>query len=134
MQPNKETPTGIVRVFLKSGEEKTLYVTDIQEMEEELIANGLDPQVRDIPRENWFMTSIFPILLVLVVGVFFFVMMNAQNSGGGGGSAKMMNFGKSRARLTLDNKITLKDVAGLQEEKEELEEIINFLKEPGMFT
>ena len=77
MQPNKETPTGIVRVFLKSGEEKTLYVTDIQEMEEELIANGLDPQVRDIPRENWFMTSIFPILLVLVVGVFFFVMMNA---------------------------------------------------------
>ena len=134
MQPNKETPTGIVRVFLKSGEEKTLYVTDIQEMEEELIANGLDPQVRDIPRENWFMTSIFPILLVLVVGVFFFVMMNAQNSGGGGGSAKMMNFGKSRARLTLDNKITLKDVAGLQEEKEELEEIINFLKEPGKFT
>ncbi len=134
MQPNKETPTGIVRVFLKSGEEKTLYVTDIQEMEEELIAQGLDPQVRDIPRENWFMTSIFPILLVLVVGVFFFVMMNAQNSGGGGGSAKMMNFGKSRARLTLDNKVTLKDVAGLQEEKEELEEIINFLKEPGKFT
>ena len=67
--------------------------------------------------------SIFPILLVLVVGVFFFVMMNAQNSGGGGGSSKMMNFGKSRARLTLDNKVTLKDVAGLQEEKEELEEI-----------
>ena len=134
IQPNKETPTGVVRVFLKSGQERTLYATDIKEMEAELISYGLDPQVRDIPRENWFMTSIFPILLVLVVGVFFFVMMNAQNSGGGGGNAKMMNFGKSRARLTLDNKVTLKDVAGLQEEKEELEEIINFLKEPGKFT
>lgn len=134
IQPNKETPTGIVRVFLKSGEERTLYVTDLQEIEEELASYGLDPQVRDIPRDNWFMSSIFPILLVLVVGVFFFVMMNAQNSGGSGGSAKMMNFGKSRARLTLDNKVTLKDVAGLQEEKEELEEIINFLKEPGRFT
>ena len=134
IQPNKETPTGVARIFLKSGEERTLYVTDIQGLEEELRSFGLDPQVRDIPRENWFMTSIFPILLVLVVGVFFFVMMNAQNSGGGGGSAKMMNFGKSRARLTLDNKVTLKDVAGLQEEKEELEEIINFLKEPGKFT
>lgn len=134
IQPNKETPTGVVRVFLKSGQERTLYATDIKEMEEELRSYGLDPQVRDIPRENWFMTSIFPILLVLVVGVFFFVMMNAQNSGGGGGNAKMMNFGKSRARLTLDNKVTLKDVAGLQEEKEELEEIINFLKEPGKFT
>ncbi len=134
IQPNKETPTGVVRVFLKSGEERTLYATDIQEVENELEVYGLDPQVRDIPRENWFMTSIFPILLVLVVGVFFFVMMNAQNSGGGGGSSKMMNFGKSRARLTLDNKVTLKDVAGLQEEKEELEEIINFLKEPGKFT
>lgn len=134
IQPNKETPTGIVRVFLKSGEERTLYATDVQEIEEELASYGLDPQVRDIPRENWFMSSIFPILLVLVVGVFFFVMMNAQNSGGSGSSAKMMNFGKSRARLTLDNKVTLKDVAGLQEEKEELEEIINFLKEPGRFT
>ncbi len=133
IQPNKETPTGVVHVALKNGEEKILYATDIQEIEEELRAYGLDPEVRDIPRENWFMTSIFPILLVLVVGVFFFVMMNAQNSGGGG-SSKMMNFGKSRAKLSLDNKVTLKEVAGLQEEKEELQEIINFLKEPGKFT
>ena len=133
IQPNKETPTGVVRVALNNGEEKILYATDIQDVEEELIAYGLDPQVRDIPRESWFMTSVFPILLVLVVGVFFFVMMNAQNSGGGN-SGKMMNFGKSRAKLCLDNKVTLKEVAGLQEEKEELEEIINFLKEPGKFT
>ena len=133
IQPNKETPTGIVRVALSTGEEKILYVTDVKEMEEEFILAGLDPEIRDIPRENWFMTSIFPIMLVLVVGVFFFVMMNAQNSGGGNGG-KMMNFGKSRAKLSLDSKVTLKDVAGLQEEKEELDEIINFLKEPGKFT
>ena len=133
IQPNKETPTGIVRVALSTGEEKILYVTDVKEVERELTAAGLDPEIRDIPRENWFMTSIFPIMLVLVVGVFFFVMMNAQNSGGGNGG-KMMNFGKSRAKLSLDSKVTLKDVAGLQEEKEEKEEIINFLKEPGRFT
>ena len=133
IQPNKETPTGIVRVALVTGEEKILYVTDVKEIENELISFGLDPEIRDIPRENWFMTSVFPILLVLVVGVFFFVMMNAQNAGGGS-SGKMMNFGKSRAKLSMDNKVTLKDVAGLQEEKEELDEIINFLKEPGKFT
>ncbi len=133
IQPNKETPTGIVRVALVTGEEKILYVTDVKEIENELISFGLDPEIRDIPRENWFMTSVFPILLVLVVGVFFFVMMNGQNAGGGS-SGKMMNFGKSRAKLSMDNKATLKDVAGLQEEKEELDEIINFLKEPGKFT
>lgn len=133
IQPNKETPTGIVRVALSSGEEKILYVTDVTEVEAELASFGLDPEIRDIPRENWFMTSMFPMLLVLVIGVFFFVMMNSQNAGGGS-NGKMMNFGKSRARLSLDNKTTLKDVAGLQEEKEELDEIINFLKEPGKFT
>lgn len=133
IQPNKETPTGIVRVALSSGEEKILYVTDVKEVEAELESFGIDPEIRDIPRENWFMTSMFPMLLVLVIGVFFFVMMNSQNAGGGS-NGKMMNFGKSRARLSLDNKTTLKDVAGLQEEKEELDEIINFLKEPGKFT
>ncbi|TCL54120.1 cell division protease FtsH [Kineothrix alysoides] len=133
IQPNKETPTGVVRVALNNGEEKTLYATDVNEIEKELVSYGLDPEVKDIPRENWFMTSMFPLLLVLVVGVFFFVMMNAQNANSGSGG-KMMNFGKSRARLSMDSKVTLKDVAGLQEEKEELEEIINFLKEPGKFT
>lgn len=134
IQPNKETPTGIVRVALSNGQEKTLYATDVKEVENEIKSFGLDPRVKDIPRENWFMTSVFPILLVLIIGVFFFVMMNSQNSGGGGNSGKMMNFGKSRAKLSMDSKVTLGDVAGLQEEKEELEEIINFLKEPGKFT
>lgn len=134
IQPNKETPTGVVRVSLSNGEERLLYVTDVKEIEKELISYGLDPEIKDVPRESWFMTSVFPMLLVFIIGVFFFAMMNAQNAGGSGNSGKMMNFGKSRAKLSIDNKVTLKEVAGLQEEKEELEEIINFLKEPGKFT
>ncbi len=132
--PNKETPTGSVEITLKSGEERILYVTDVTEIEQVIRQYGLDPTVEDVPEESWFLNSVFPILLVTIVCVFFFVMMNSQNSAGGSGG-KMMNFGKSRAKLSLgDNKITLNEVAGLKEEKEELEEIVEFLKEPGKFT
>lgn len=132
--PNKETPTGAVEITLKSGEERILYVTDVTEIEQVIRQYGLDPTVEDVPEESWFLNSVFPILLVTIVCVFFFVMMNSQNSAGGS-SGKMMNFGKSRAKLSLgDNKITLNEVAGLKEEKEELEEIVEFLKEPGKFT
>ena len=132
--PNKETPTGSVEITLKSGEERILYVTDVTEIEQFIRQYGLDPTVEDVPEESWFLNSVFPILLVTIVCVFFFVMMNSQNSAGGSGG-KMMNFGKSRAKLSLgDNKITLNEVAGLKEEKEELEEIVEFLKEPGKFT
>ncbi len=131
--PNKETPTGSLEITLKSGEEKLLYVTDTAEAESLVRQYGLDPTVENVPEESWFLNSVFPVLLVTIVCVFFFVMMNAQNAGGGGG--KMMNFGKSRAKLSIgDNKITLNEVAGLKEEKEELEEIVEFLKEPGKFT
>ncbi|MDE7020293.1 MAG: AAA family ATPase, partial [Lachnospiraceae bacterium] len=132
--PNKETPTGSLEITLKSGEEKLLYVTDTAEAESLVRQYGLDPTVENVPEESWFLNSVFPVLLVTIVCVFFFVMMNAQNAGGGSGG-KMMNFGKSRAKLSIgDNKITLNEVAGLKEEKEELEEIVEFLKEPGKFT
>ncbi len=132
--PNKDTPTGSLKVVLKSGEERILYVTDVTEMERIVREHGIDCSVESVPEESWFLNSVLPILIVVVVCVFFFVMMNAQNAGGGGG--KMMNFGKSRARLTIgaENKITLGDVAGLKEEKEELQEIVEFLREPGKFT
>lgn len=132
--PNKDTPTGSLKVILRNGEEKTLYVTDVTEMESIVRDQGIDCAVENVPEESWFLNSVLPILIVVVVCVFFFVMMNSQNAGGGGG--KMMNFGKSRARLTMggENKITLNEVAGLKEEKEELEEIVEFLKEPGKFT
>lgn len=133
IQPNKETPTGIVYVELKQGMEKTLYVSDVKEVETLLAEHDMEANMENVPQENWFLAYVLPILVVLIIAAFFFVMMNAQNSGGNG--SKMMNFGKSRAKLSLGNgNITLKDVAGLKEEKEELEEIIEFLKEPVKFT
>ncbi|MCH5254413.1 MAG: ATP-dependent zinc metalloprotease FtsH [Lachnospiraceae bacterium] len=132
--PNRETPTGSVEITLKSGEERVLYVTDVVEIENLIRKYGLDPTIEAVPEESWFLNSVFPILLVTIICVFFFVMFNSQNSSGGNGG-KMMNFGKSRARLSLgDNRIMLDDVAGLKEEKEELAEIVEFLKEPGKFT
>lgn len=134
ISPNREAPTGSVEVVLKSGEEKTLYTTDVTVAEAMLREAGLDPLVNDIPRENWFLNYVLPILIVVIVGVFVFAMITAPNAGGGNGG-KMMNFGKSRAKMSLgDNKVTLKDVAGLKEEKEELEEIVEFLKNPAKFT
>ena len=132
--PNRDMPTGSLEITLKNGEERTLYVTDVTEMEELVRSYGLDPRVENVPEESWFLNSVFPVLIVVIVCVFFFVMMNSQNAGGGGG--KMMNFGRSRARLTLggENTIKLDGVAGLKEEKEELQEIVEFLKEPGRFT
>lgn len=133
IQPNKETPTGIISVELKTGEHDVLYVTDVKEFQKIFADYGQDPVVRDVPKENWFLSYVLPILSVVAVGLLLFFILNGQNAGGGA-NGKMMNFGKSRARLATDNKITLKDVAGLKEEKEELEEIIDFLKQPSKYT
>ncbi len=134
--PGKNTAAGSLEITLKNGEERILNVTDVAEAEALARSYNLDPEVESVPEESWFLNSVFPILIVVVVCVFFFVMMNAQNAGANGGSSKMMNFGRSRARLTMggENKIKLDGVAGLKEEKEELEEIVEFLKEPGKFT
>ena len=133
INPNSEVPTGYVRVELKGGADMKLYVTDIGEAEALVRSYGFDPPVRDVPREGWVLTTLVPMLIVLAVGVFLFMMVNAQNAGGNNG--KMMNFGKSRARLSMgDKNITFEQVAGLKEEKEELEEIVDFLKEPGKYT
>lgn len=133
--PNKDTPTGSLEITLKNGQEHVLNVTDVTEAEQLVRNYGLDPMVEGVPEDSWFLNGVFPILIVVIVCVFFFVMMNAQNSGGGS-NGKMMNFGRSRAKLTLggENTIKLDGVAGLQEEKEELQEIVEFLKEPGKFT
>ena len=135
IHPNAQGPTGYLDVTLASGQEKTLYATDISELEKLVRDNGIEPKVLDIQRESIFLTSILPTLIIVVAAAFFFIMMNAQNAGGGS-SARMMNFGKSRAKLANvgDDKVTLKDVAGLREEKEELEEIIDFLREPAKYT
>ena len=135
IQPNEQTPTGSARVLLKGGVAKTLYVTDVNELQDTLQQYDVDPVVKDVPRESWFAEYGIPILLALGVGMLVIYLMNMQAGGGGGGNAKMMNFGKSRAKMTHgDDKINLDSVAGLKEEKEDLEEIVEFLKEPGKFT
>jgi len=133
VQPNGEAPTGYLEIQMKNGASHKLYATDITELETLVREYGFDPVVNDIERENWFLTYMLPMLVVLAVGIFLFMMMNAQQAGGGNG--KMMNFGKSRAKMTLgDKSVTFAQVAGLKEEKEELEEIVDFLKEPGKYT
>ena len=135
IQLNSETPTGALYIDLKNGDNKTLYVSDIVEMEEIVRSYGFDPMVHDVRRDSWFLTTLVPMLIVIVVGFFLFMMINAQNAGAGAGNAKMMNFGKSRAKMSMGDKtITFEQVAGLKEEKEELEEIVDFLREPGKYN
>ena len=133
VQPNQEAPTGSVKLLLQGGEYKTIYVTDVNEIQEVLRSYGIDPIVKDIPRESWLSAYGLPLLLAVGVGLFLMYILNMQN--GGGANAKMMNFGKSRAKMSNgDGKINFESVAGLKEEKEELEEIVEFLKNPGKFT
>ena len=130
--PNQEVPTGSLKVLLSDGNVKYVNVTDITKAESELREHeSIDVEIEDVERSSVWI-SILPSLLIGVVLVFVFTMMNRQ---AGGGNSKMMNFGKSRARMiTPDAKrVTFDDVAGLQEEKEELEEIVDFLKEPSKF-
>lgn len=134
IQPNSETPTGYLDIALRNGMERRLYVTDVKEIEELVRTYGYDPLTEDVQRESWILTSLLPLLIVLAVGVFLFMMMNAQNAGGGGGN-KMMNFGRSRAKMSLGEKnATFDQVAGMQEEKQELAEIVDFLKSPTKYT
>ena len=132
--PNKEYPTGRVRVELTDGSQKHFYVTDVREVEEYLEYHGIYPEIADVPQESIF-SSIFPMLITCGLVIFLFVFMNRQMAGSGSNS-KMMNFGKSRARLSTeeDKKINFSYVAGLQEEKEDLEEVVDFLKNPKKFT
>ena len=134
IEQTKESDGGKIQIVTTNGTTRTLNVTDVKGIEEYLRANGLDPIVGEVPQDNWFLTYMLPPLIILCICAFFFIMfMNAQADATGGGS-KMMNFGKSRARMIKDGKTTLKDVAGLKEEKDDLEEIIKFLKDPNAFT
>ncbi len=134
---NREEPTGNVIVSLNDGSQKALTVSDVNEIQEYLREqNRADYTMDDIPAESWILT-LLPYLIIFAAMFIFFIIMtnqNAANSGGGGN--KMMNFGKSRAKLMTEEakKVTFANVAGLKEEKEELEEIVDFLRAPRKYT
>ena len=129
--PSKVTPTGSVTVYTVAGDKHMLYVTDISKEEDYLKQNSIQSVVLEAEHDNWFTTNLLPLLICVVLMVF---LMTLMSGGVGGSNSKMMNFGKSRAKMSTDGKITLKDVAGLNEEKEELNEIVEFLKDPAKFT
>ena len=134
IRQNKEVPTGRLEIQMKDQSEdvKYLNVSDVNEIQELLSKADVKCTLDDVPKESWFMTTMFPTLLMVGVVIFLFMMMNRQ---GGGANAKAMNFGKSRARMTSgsDKQVKFAQVAGLQEEKEELEEIVDFLKSPKKY-
>ncbi len=133
---NSEVPTGSVIVNITGEGQKRVYVADVKEAESLLRENGLDPATEDVPKQSVFFTSVFPVILTCGLILFLMLMMNRQMSAVGGGYAKMMNFGKSRARMSMpdDRKVTFQNVAGLEEEKEELKEVVDFLKSPEKYT
>ena len=132
---NREVPTGSVTADIQGEGQKRVYVTDVKDAQSMLEEYEITAQVKNVPQENVFLTTLLPVLLTGGLVIFLFVMMNRQMSGGGGNS-KMMNFGKSRARMMLpeEKKVTFQNVAGLQEEKEDLEEVVDFLKAPQKYT
>ena len=134
--PNKETPTGRVTVELTSKEQYQFYALDVNKIETLCEENGISPVIGNVPQDNILMTTVLPVILTGVLIFFLFGFMNRQMSGGGGGNSKMMNFGKSRARMTTDTqkRVTFKQVAGLEEEKEDLVEVVDFLKSPQKYT
>ena len=130
---NSQVPTGSLTLTLTDGSKQTLNVSDVTAAQTELNASDVTTYLHDVEQTSIFMTSILPTLIMSVVVIFLFMMMNRQ---AGGGNNKMMNFGKSRATMIMPDarRKTFKDVAGLQEEKEDLEELVDFLKEPQKYT
>lgn len=129
---NKEVPTGTIQATMKNNSIRQFNATDVHEIEAYARENNIPVKVSDVPADNWFLMYVLPSLLVLIIFVFFFSSMMGNQ--GGGGNNRMMNFGKSRAQLIRDCKTTFADVAGLQEEKEDLDEIVDFLKKPEKYT
>ena len=132
---NREVPTGSLEITLTDSSEETLYTSDVNEMQNLMEQYQFSKYVvKDVPAESWLM-NLLPLLLVFAAMFILFMIMNNQASAGGGNS-KMMNFGKSRAKMSVDeNKsVTFANVAGLKEEKEELEEIVDFLRDPKKYT
>ncbi len=132
---NEEVPTGSLTINFRDGSTETLYVSNVNSIQEMLSEADINYTLSDVPQDTW-IAELLPMLLVVgAVFILFMIMMNAQ-SGGGGANSRMMNFGKSRAQMISKEDIntTFENVAGLKEEKEEVEELVDFLKDPGKYT
>ena len=133
ISPNPQTPSGYVTVTLANGQTVRQNVSDVKDAEQLLKDNSIDYSMEDVPQENTLLTVVMPFMLSIVVVVVIVTMMN-RGAAGGGSNARMKNFGRSRATLSRDSKVNFTNVAGLEEEKEELEEVVDFLKNPQKYT
>ena len=135
IRQNSEVPTGTVEVEIEGQGQKRVYVPDVKDAQELLAEYHIDPMIENVSRESILISTILPMLMMGGLVFVLITMMNRQ-MGGGGANARMMNFGKSRARMSVpsDKKVTFADVAGLEEEKEDLVEVVDFLKNPGKYT
>ena len=133
IRQNSQAPTGEVVLELTDGSQKHLYVSDVNEIQNLLNSREIDWYMTDVPQENTLLTILLPTLMTTAVVVIVIMIMN-RNAAGGGANSRMMNFGKSRARMSRDNRVNFNSVAGLEEEKEELEEVVDFLKNPQKYT
>lgn len=140
IRQNSQTPTGEAIIYFKNQEkygksEVHYFISDVNEFIKKMEAKDITYILDDVPRESVFTNTVLPVLLAAVMVMFFVMYMNGKiAAGGGGGNNKMMNFGKSRARIVKTANINFSKVAGLEEEKEELAEVVDFLKDPGKYT
>ena len=131
---NEQTPTGEVRLSNRAGEVYVTYVSDVNQVQQMLQDADIDYSMNDVPQTSYWMSIILPVAVSVGAVVLMLIIMNMRAGAGGGTNAKMMNFGKSRARMTNTSNVTFKNVAGLQEEKEDLEEMVDFLRNPQKYT
>ncbi len=133
IRQNQQTPTGEVRILV-GDDVYVAYVPDVREVQEELKQRGMDYMMTNVSQNSYLLGTIFPVLLSVALVAILIFFMNARGGAGGSANSRMMNFGRSRARMTHNSGVKFKNVAGLQEEKEDLEEMVDFLRNPQKYT